>query len=1054
MRPIPPLLTLLYSCLLIFPARSAEIRHFEDAALHAVQLVDKNEGWAVGDEGVVWHTIDGGQHWERQPTGVRASLRSLHFLNPYNGWIAGREELAGGGSAGVLLYTADGGVSWQRVLLNALPGLNVVRFLDDKVGIVAGDGADHLPTGVFLTQDSGKTWQPVAGPRCPSWLAGTFSDGTAVLAGVWNRLARAKPERVSMIDVDVLGGRNLRGLHFLGKRGVAVGQGGLVLVSDASAGVSWNYADLGLQPAVRAGWDFHAVHGVEKQLWVVGRPGSAVLHSKDQGDHWEILQTRQPLPLNGVFFIDARQGWAVGEMGSILATGDGGRSWKVQQRGGQRAAVLFVHARPQGLPLDTVALLGGQEGYLSTAIRVAAPDSTSTSPKRASDGARFGMALRQAGGTSGEMLWQFPIGSHVAQAERDDLLRGWDQLHGGQAAEQLLRQMVLALRMWRPDVIIADSPEVAGPEDTAGALVAEALRAAFDRAADKNAFPEQTGYLGLETWQSSKLYAVSRSQTGAQVTLDLTAVSAALESSPQEFAQEPALLLAAAPIPAVRSFRLLAGKPGAEQHKDLMQGVSLAPGGLARRQLAGPNKPSDELLKAVHQRATLKALSEAPLSGLNEPDRLLSRLGPMLADMPDDQAVCAAYAVASQFARAGQWQLAREAFLLITERYPTHPLTVEAYRWLVYHGASSEARRRHEMGQFLMVTQEEYGQPDPEAKKVLKFPTPEKDAAKSESKQAPPRETELPVMRTRQTQSVFAGKVAARLWYQSSLDLEPRLAAFGPLFSSDPALQFCLQSARRNLGDFQTSRQWYGEFAARQPDGPWRSLALGELWLTQRTGTCPRPLAMCRSTEVKPFLDGKFDDACWQAGPPLRLNNAAGETAADYPTELRLAYDKDFLYIALRCFHPSGCQQPLKKPRSRDGDQRSYDRVSLLLDLDRDYATCFHLQIDQRGCLLEDCWGDKSWDPRWFVAVQSEARVWTVEAAIPMTALTGDVVTPGRAWAFNAIRVLPGRGVQAWSLPAEAPEETLRPEGLGLLLFTSDTRQTAEAAPLQMPRTR
>src|SRR5437764_9860153 len=105
--------------------RAAEPRHFDDAALRAVQFVDAREGWAVGDEGVVWHTIDGGQNWERQPTGVRASLRSVHFLNPYIGWIAGREERPHGeGSAGVLLFTRDGGMKWQRSANNDLPGLN------------------------------------------------------------------------------------------------------------------------------------------------------------------------------------------------------------------------------------------------------------------------------------------------------------------------------------------------------------------------------------------------------------------------------------------------------------------------------------------------------------------------------------------------------------------------------------------------------------------------------------------------------------------------------------------------------------------------------------------------------------------------------------------------------------------------------------------------------------------------------------------------------------------------------------------------------------------
>src|SRR5215831_2907122 len=100
------ILPLLVTAVLGMAAQAADLRNFEDAALHAVQFVDDNEGWAVGDDGVVWHSIDGGQNWDRQPTGVRASLRSVQFLTPYIGWIAGREELPHGkGSVGVLLFT-------------------------------------------------------------------------------------------------------------------------------------------------------------------------------------------------------------------------------------------------------------------------------------------------------------------------------------------------------------------------------------------------------------------------------------------------------------------------------------------------------------------------------------------------------------------------------------------------------------------------------------------------------------------------------------------------------------------------------------------------------------------------------------------------------------------------------------------------------------------------------------------------------------------------------------------------------------------------------------
>src|SRR5438445_5875175 len=178
MRPF--LVALALSAISGLAARAGDLRNFEDAALHAVQFVDENEGWTVGDEGVVWHTINGGQTWERQPTGTHGALRSLHFLDPYLGWVVGREELPGGKSAGIVLFTRDGGLTWTRLLANSLPGLNHVRFpepkSDPKIGYMLGDCCDAFPSGIFKTIDAGRTWQPVPGPRSTSWLAGAFPD--------------------------------------------------------------------------------------------------------------------------------------------------------------------------------------------------------------------------------------------------------------------------------------------------------------------------------------------------------------------------------------------------------------------------------------------------------------------------------------------------------------------------------------------------------------------------------------------------------------------------------------------------------------------------------------------------------------------------------------------------------------------------------------------------------------------------------------------------------------------------------------------------------------
>jgi photosystem II stability/assembly factor-like uncharacterized protein len=1030
MRPV--VFALLVSASLAPRASAGELHHFEDAPLRAIQFVDHDEGWAVGDDGVILHTFDAGNTWERQPTGVRASLQSLFFLTPYIGWAAGREELANGkGSAGVLLTTRDGGLKWQRVTLNALPGLNCVRFRDDKNGLIAGDGTDQYPSGVFQTKDGGQSWQPVSGPRATTWLAADLSTDGASLGGAWNRLAVLHGEKMVLADVDWLGGRSLRGLQIVKKRGVAVGQGGLVLLSDDTAGASWSLADLKLSEDLRASCDFHAVHCVGKHIWIVGRPGSVVLHSGDAGDTWSWEKTGQNMPLNGLYFMDARQGWAVGELGTILGTVDGGKTWKVQRRGGQRAAALVLQARSPRLPLESIALLGAEDGYLTTALRVVSSDAATAAPQAATESQRLIAAMRQAGGAAGETLWQFPLPQYLLRGETGDLLKAWDRLHADRAAPALLRQLVLALRIWRPNIVVSDLPEKQGDELTVDALVAEAVREAFKQAADSKAFPEQITQLGLEPWKADKLYCLCADRKDAQVIHDTGELCSRLQAPAREFAASGLSLLTEAQAPPVslHHYRLMEScLDGAKDHRDLLQGITLAMGGEARRDLGPVQDISAELKRAWQARRNLLALAETPAGPLNDPNKLLARIGPALEGLPVDQAAPAAFAVASQFARMGQWELAREVYLLVVDRYPAHPLAVDSCRWLIRYNSSSEVRRRHELGQFLMVGTYEIGtRSKPEADRP--------EARPDASSKGP--ETSWDDLEYRRTKEVtfLGGAAFAKRWYEGSLQLEPRLASLGPLFANDTSMQFCLQAARRQLGQVEMAQKWYGQFASKQPPGPWRDAALAELWLANKSGTPPKPVASCRLIDTRPFLDGKLDDACWQNAKPLVLKNASGSTVEEYPTEVKLAYDKDFLYVAIRCKHPADRYIAPAKVRQRDADVRPFDHVDLLLDLDRDYHTCFHLQVDQRGCVCEDCWGDLSWNPRWFVALQSNKEGWQVEAAIPMLELTGDVVTIGKTWACNVTRILPGRGVQSWSLPADVDP---RPEGMGLLMFLAD----------------
>jgi photosystem II stability/assembly factor-like uncharacterized protein len=999
-----------------------------DAAVRAVQFADEREGWAVGDDGVIWHSIDGGQTWERQASGVRASLRAVHFLTPYTGWAVGRAELPGGGSRGVVLSTSDGGLTWAPVNTSEMPGLNCVRFFNQRNGIAAGDGTDTFPTGLFTTIDGGRTWKPVPGKRCPGWLAADFADAeTGALGGPWSQLATLREGLFGAAEVDPVGGRSIRGLKLSGPFAVAVGQGGLILTSSTSAGLKWGFAVPDLAKEVLAACDFDAVAVHGKHLWVAGRPGTFILHSPDQGRTWEFQKTGQALPLHAVSFLNENCGWAAGEMGTILLTRDGGKTWKVARQGAQRAAVLFVHADAKAVPLDAVALLGGEEGYHTAALRLTCTDSVGTHPRHAFDPEKLAAALRFAGGTVGEAMWQFPIPNHAEACSAEQLLAHWDRLHGGHSGTHLLRQLVLTIRLWRPEVIVTDVARKGA--DRAETVVVEAAKQAFKLAADPEAFPEQIASLKLAPWSPKKLYALLEKPDPAAVKLPLCEAKPRLGDCPRDFALAAGRLVADRPqAPDERYFSLLATRLDATGDANLFDGINLARGGQARRDLPPideeTKKAEPQIAKAVQKRRTLEALARGESPELGKPEQVIAQLAPALKEMPGDLGARAAFALADQYARAGQWVLAREAFLVMADQFPNHPLTLDAYRWLVRYQSSSEARRRQELGHFLNYAEIDIQAADPNTKRGnVKGGT--------------------EIVRTGAT-FLLRDHEDARQWFKGSLAVEPRFTAFGPLYANDPALQFCLNSARRQLGDLDAPKKWFarylsetaaplgGQTVARGTDA-WRDAAMAELWLVNRTlGTSPaKPLAYCPKSAARPTLDGKLDDGCWTGAKPMVFTTTAGDLG-EYTTKAWFAYDDEHLYVAVQCNHPAGKRVPPVVKRSRDMDLRAFDRVSILLDLDRDYQTYFQLQIDQRGCLAEDCWGDRAWDPKWFVAVEGDETGWTAEAAIPLAELTGAKITPGHVWAANVVRVVPGRGVQAWSAPADAKP---RPEGMGLLQF-------------------
>src|SRR5262249_31313 len=153
-----------------------------------------------------------------------------------------------------------------------------------------------------------------------------------------------------------------------------------------------------------------------------------------------------------------------------------------------------------------------------------------------------------------------------------------------------------------------------------------------------------------------------------------------------------------------------------------------------------------------------------------------------------------------------------EAFLLLVDRYPTHPLSADAYRWLIRHNSSSEARRRHELEQFILVQDIHFH------KDLSNLPKEKGDIKQVNAV----KEVHDGIL------TFLSQKNETRRWYEGSIEIGKRLAGFGPLYATDPTIQFCLQSARRQLGDFNGADEWYAKYRQFGPKGPWSDNAAAE----------------------------------------------------------------------------------------------------------------------------------------------------------------------------------------------------------------------------------
>jgi photosystem II stability/assembly factor-like uncharacterized protein len=251
--------------------------------LYGVDCVSAQACWAVGGFGTIVRTTDHGATWKRQGSHTTQPLYDVDFADAQEGWVVGR--------SGLILHTADGGETWEQQQSDTDKHLFSVDFVGSQVGVAAGDWG-----AIVTTNDGGKTW-----------------------------VQRALAEDVILNDVSMVDGSH----------GFIVGELGKVFATE-DGGVTWTQRPNDVQKSLFGCSFLDRQHG-----FAVGID-ALIIETADAGATWRVLNGSTEIrALEQVGFamayespslysiaVDGKLGIAVGEVGAVFLSTDGGQTWK------------------------------------------------------------------------------------------------------------------------------------------------------------------------------------------------------------------------------------------------------------------------------------------------------------------------------------------------------------------------------------------------------------------------------------------------------------------------------------------------------------------------------------------------------------------------------------------------------------------------------------------------------------------------------------------------------------------------------------------------------
>lgn len=298
--------------------------------LRDVFFVDNQTGWAVGNNGVVLATTDGGQNWTAQTSGTTDEFRTVFFIDANIGWAASFKL------SNKLFKTTNGGATWTDITPSNIGGavISDIAFGNAMNGWMEGDS-------IYKTTDGGTTW---AGQSISSQVSQTSfrtvtspTDSTAYVGGSSKRntpsntYADAFSTALSPTSgVDFMNGGGSMKTTDLGIRSIdyatpniifAGGSAGAVYKMEFQGQNNFGPWDINLDLNPASGTQF--IHSISfpttsRGMFLTQDGVAKVYHTADTGINWNMTpDTIAGLSPNALHAPDAENAWIVGANGMI-----------------------------------------------------------------------------------------------------------------------------------------------------------------------------------------------------------------------------------------------------------------------------------------------------------------------------------------------------------------------------------------------------------------------------------------------------------------------------------------------------------------------------------------------------------------------------------------------------------------------------------------------------------------------------------------------------------------------------------------------------------------